>query len=81
LESIDEWGCDVIERKGTIEIELAEYDLDYPKSEAYSHYDEVHSGLCKEFITESVQRAGHDELLSLEGSTKYEFVQYLEEAE
>jgi hypothetical protein len=24
------WGCDVVERKGNIEIELAEYDLDYP---------------------------------------------------
>ena len=67
LSLLQKWGCEVIERIGNIEIELVECDLDYPKSEAYSHYDEVHSRLCKEFMTESVQRAGHDELLSLEG--------------
>jgi prophage maintenance system killer protein len=78
---LQEWGCDVIERRGNIDIELSEYDLDYPKSEAYSDYGEVHAGLCTELMMESVQRAGHDELLSIDGPTIDEFIQYLEEAE
>lgn len=78
---LQQWGCDVIERKGNVEIDLLEYDLEYPKSAAYRHYGEAHAKLCTEVMKESVQRAGHDELLSIDGPTKDEFVGYLEEAE
>lgn len=75
-----EWGCDVVKRKNDIEIELADYDLDFTRSEAYEYYGDVHTELCTEFLSESVTRAGHDELISTDGIGKSEFVSYLEEA-
>lgn len=73
-----EWGCDVVKRKNDIEIALAEYNLDLPQSEAYAHYGEMHTDRCTEFIIESVKRAGHEELLSIDGVSKTEFARYLE---
>ncbi|MFC6873125.1 hypothetical protein [Halobellus marinus] len=78
---LSEWGCDTVVRKNGIEIVLAEYDLDFTRSEAYAHYGDVHTELCTDFLTESVTRAGHDELLSTEGTRKAEFVSFLEKAE
>jgi len=74
------WGCDVVTRKNDIKIALAEYDLDFPQSEAYIHYAELHTDLCTEFLVESVTRAGHDELLGMDGIGKAAFAAYLEEA-
>jgi len=76
-----EWGCDVVMRKNDIGIDLAEYDLELTRSEAYEYYGDVHTELCTEFLGESVTRAGHDKLLSTEGIGKAEFVAYLEKAE
>ena len=76
-----EWGCNVVTRRNGIDIELAEYDLNLTQSEAYEFYGDVHTELCTEFLTESVTRAGHDELLSNDGIGKAEFVSYLEKAE
>lgn len=78
---LSEWGCDTVVRKNGIEIVLAEYDLDLTRSEAYAHYGDVHTELCTDFLTESVTRAGHDELLSTEGIGKAEFVSFLEKTE
>lgn len=78
---LSEWGCDTVVRKNGIEIVLPEYDLDFTRSEAYAHYGDVHTELCTDFLTESVTRAGHDELLSTEGIGKAEFVSFLEKAE
>jgi len=69
-----EWGWDVVKRKNDIEIELGAYDLDLNRSEAFENYGEVHTDLCTEFLSESVARAGHDELLSTDGIRKAEFV-------
>ena len=68
-------------RKNGIEIVLAKYDLDFTRSEAYEHYGELHTELCTNFLTNSVTRAGHDELIATEGNGKSEFVSFLEEAE
>ena len=76
-----EWGCDTVLRKNGIEIVLAEYDLDFTRSEAYEHYGELHTELCTNFLTDSVTRAGHDELIATESNGKAEFVTFLEEAE
>ncbi|WP_225307743.1 MULTISPECIES: hypothetical protein [unclassified Haloarcula] len=76
-----EWGCDTVLRKNGIEIVLAEYDLDSTRSEAYEHYGELHTELCTNFLTKSVTRAGHDELITTDGNGKAEFVSFLEEAE
>jgi len=75
-----EWGCDVILRKNNIEINLADYDLDFPQSEAYEYYAHQHTDLCTEFLIESVKRAGHAELISTDGLSKTEFVTYLEKS-
>ncbi|RXK47756.1 hypothetical protein [Halorientalis pallida] len=78
---LSEWGCDTVVRKNGIEISLAEYDLDVTRSEALAHYGDAHTELCTDFLTESVTRAGHDELVSTDGIGKGEFVSFLEEAE
>ena len=59
----------------------SQYDLNLTQSEAYEYYGDVHTELCTEFLTESVTRAGHDELLSNDGTGKAKFVSYLEKAE
>jgi len=41
----------------------------------------IHTELCTDFLIESVTRAGHDELLSTDGTGKAEFVSFLDEAE
>ena len=76
-----EWGCGTVVRKNGIEIALAEYDLDFTRSEAYKHYGDVHTELCTDFLIESVTRAGHEELITTEGIGKAEFVSFLDEAE
>lgn len=76
-----EWGCDVVERKNDVEIALTEYDLDLAQSDAHEHYGDVHTALCTAFLSESVERAGHDELLTEDGLSKADFVTYLEEEE
>jgi len=76
-----EWGCDVVKRKNDIEIVLAEYELDLPKSDAYKYYGDLHTDLCTDFLIESVKRAGHDELISADGISKSAFVTYLDKAE
>ncbi|MFC6719073.1 hypothetical protein ACFQGT_20735 [Natrialbaceae archaeon GCM10025810] len=76
-----EGGSDTVVRKNGIDIVLAEYDLDFPRSEAYNQYGNVHTELCTNFLNESVTRAGHDELITTEGIGKAEFVSFLEKAE
>ena len=78
---LSEWGCDTVMRKNGIEIVLAEYDLDFTRSEAYAYYGDVHTELCTDFLIESVTRAGHDELITTEVIGKAEFVSFLDEAE
>jgi len=78
---LSEWGCGTVMRKNGIEIVLAEYDLDFTRSEAYAYYGDVHTELCTDFLIESVTRAGHEELITTEGIGKAEFVSFLDEAE
>lgn len=75
------WGCDTVVRKNDIDITLAEYNLDLPRSEAFSYYGDVHTELCTDFLSESVARAGHDELINTTGVGKAEFVSFLKEAD
>ena len=72
------WGCDVVKRKGDIEIDLTEFDLRMPRSEALNYYAEQHAELCTNFMLESVKRAGYSELIGAEGPTEQEFIDYLE---
>ena len=72
------WGCETILRKGGIEITLSEYELDMDQSAAYAHYGERHTELCVEFMSESVERTGHEHLRSERGRDFAGFVDYLE---
>lgn len=76
-----EWGCDVVKRKNDFEIDLTEYNLNLPQSDAYAYYGEKHTNLCTDFLIESVKRAGHDELVSADGISKTKFVRYLNQSE
>lgn len=75
---LSQWGCDVVLRKGGIEIDLSEYDLEMPHSEALSVYAAHHSDLCTEFMTESVTRADASHLRFEQGPDKAEFLEYLQ---
>jgi prophage maintenance system killer protein len=74
---LEQWGCEIVERKGDIEIELAEYELDMSHSEALRTYAEQHRELCTEFMTESLRRADYEDLVQTDGPGKAGFVQYL----
>ena len=78
---LDEWGCEIVLRKGGIEIELSEYDLELPPSEALSTYAAHHTELCTEFMTESVTRAGASHLHFEQGLDRQGFLEYLENTE
>lgn len=78
---LESWGCETVVRKGDIEIDLSDYDLDYQRSTALEAYADRHRQLCQEFMIESVTRAGHDELLRTPGPSKSAFVSYLQQAE
>ena len=81
FEMLQEWGCESIVRKGGIEIDLSEYELGIPTSDAYRRYAKEHTNLCIEFMIESVNRAGYDELSRLEGPTKSQFAAFLQQRE
>jgi len=78
---LSEWGCEIVVRKGGIEIELSEYDLELPSSEALSTYASHHTELCTDFMIESVTRAGASHLRFEQGLDKQGFLEYLENTE
>lgn len=78
---LQKWGCDTIVRKGDVLINLSEFRLDVPQSEAFEIYAIEHTELCTEFMREIVDRAGVDELARMEGPTKQEFADFLRDAE
>lgn len=76
-----QWGCDTIVRKGEILINLSEYQLDVPQSEAFDIYARKHTELCTDFMRETADRAGYAELSRIEGPTKQEFADFLRDAQ
>ncbi|KAB1193617.1 hypothetical protein GJR96_09235 [Haloferax sp. MBLA0076] len=77
---LQDWGCEVVERKGDISIKLADYDLTLPRSKALTQYAQKHADLCTEFMIDSVERGGHTELIRISGPTKSDFATYLSES-
>ncbi|MFA9503543.1 hypothetical protein ACERIM_12295 [Natrinema sp. H-ect1] len=75
---LSQFGCEVIERKHGIEIELNEYELSLPASERWRQYAEQHEELWVEFVRNAVQRSGYEELIETKGLTKHEFAEQLE---
>lgn len=74
---LDEFGCDVLERKHGIEIQLDEYELDMYPSDRWEIYAERHEELWIEFAEAAVRRAKMDELTDISGLTKHGFANEL----
>jgi hypothetical protein len=78
---LEKWGCNVIERKDGIEINLSESELDMNHSETLVEYADRHKDLCTKLMNDSVGRAGHGYLTDKRGPDKEQFVTYLEKVE
>lgn len=78
---LEQWGCEVLERKHGVEIWLEEYELDVSPSERWRAYARQHETLWIDFVTEAVNRSGLDELCETAGLTKHEFADELRELE
>lgn len=78
FEHLKELGVNLVERKGGIGIQLADYDLDMHWREALTEYAERHEDHCIEFAGEVLERTGRSDLSERTGPTKAEFVDFLE---
>lgn len=72
-------GCDTIERKDGIRIDLQEYALDVSDHEAYERFAVEHNELCIELTTVILDREGYPELKSEPGMGSQQFAQRLRE--
>lgn len=70
-------GCDVIRRKGGIEVPLEEYDLDMYPSEALEKYASQHEQLIETFAETVLKRTDRQKLVSETGIGKSEFADYI----
>jgi hypothetical protein len=71
-------GVDLVERKDSIRIRLAEFDLDMHWREALSEYAGRHEAHCTEFARAVLERTDQQNLRDQPGPTRREFVEYLE---
>lgn len=78
---LENFGCDVLERKHKIEIWLENYELDLQPSERWRRYAEKHEELWIEFTEDAVRRAGKNELLKAKALSKHEFAAELKNLE
>lgn len=76
---LEQWGCDVIERKHGIELWLDEYELDMPPSDRWRTYAQQHEDLWIEFVAEAVNRSELEVLCETCRLTKHEFADELQE--
>ena len=72
-----EYGCKTVVRKGDIEITLADWELDMPYRDAWTHYAQKHERLCIRFAEEIAERAGVPELSNRPGLSQSEFARLL----
>lgn len=75
---LEQWGCETVVRRGGIEIDLADFDLDMDQSDALAHYAERHTDVCTAFMEESIERTGHEHLLDEQGLDYEGFVEFLD---
>jgi len=78
---LEEWGCEVLERKHDIEIWLDDYELDLAPSTRWRKYAQEHEKLWIDFVSEAVDRSGLEELREIPGLTKHEFADELQALE
>ena len=70
-------GCEVIRRKGGIDIPLDGYDLDVCSSEAHEVYASQHERLIETFAETVLKRTDRENLVSEPGIGKSEFADYI----
>ncbi|WP_257301065.1 hypothetical protein [Haloarchaeobius sp. FL176] len=73
------FGCDVVERKGSIQIRLETYALDIPQHIAYDKYGSEHEELCTDLTEQILYREEYSELVNEGGMTKKQFAKRLRE--
>ena len=78
FQHLQDLGVDSVERKGGIQIRLADYDLDMHWRDALTEYARRHEAHCVAFAEEVLERAGRSELQDRSGPTKVEFIDFLE---
>ncbi|QSX01003.1 hypothetical protein [Haloterrigena alkaliphila] len=78
---LENFGCDVLERKHEIEIRLDNYELDMQPSERWRHYAKKHEELWIEFTEDAVRRTGKTALLEADALSKHEFAAELKDLE
>jgi len=78
FQHLQDLGVDIVERKGGIQIRLADYDLDMHWRDALTEYARSHEEHCVAFADEVLERAGRPELQDRSGPTKVEFIDFLE---
>ncbi|WP_178917827.1 hypothetical protein [Natronomonas gomsonensis] len=76
---LNEYGCNVVERKDGLRIHLNEYDLDMHPRKALEHYAEYHTKRSVAFAETVLKQAGTKELRNGAPLDKVEFAERLQE--
>ncbi|MFC4448761.1 hypothetical protein [Halorussus aquaticus] len=72
---LEQWGCSTVVRKGSIEIELSNRELNV--ADPHSHFGRLHQKKSTEFVIELIKRAGKEELLTRTDDGKSAFISRL----
>ena len=78
---LNEFGCNVVERKDGLRIHLNEYDLSMHPREAQKHYAKRHTERCVGFAETVLERAGTSELRNGDPLDKEAFAERLQDME
>lgn len=70
-------GCETIRRKGGIEIQISEYDLDMPQHEALTDYARKHERRTTAFVETILQKMNRSDLLAESSMKKGHFAEEL----
>lgn len=70
-------GCETVRRKGGIEIEVSEYDLDMHQHEALTTYARRHERRTTAFVETILRKMGHSELVAEPSVEKSCFAEHL----
>lgn len=77
FKQLREYGCKTVVRKGGIELDLADWELDMHYRDAWTHYARKHERLCVRFAEEITERTGIPDLSDRSGLSQTEFATLL----
>lgn len=72
-----ECGCDVVRRKGDVDVPLADYDLEMHRREAFVKYAHRHEQRTTTFVEAILRERNREELLEVSDVDKEAFAEYL----